>query len=207
MTGTRQTDPMQWVHMVPELAFLADSSPVIGKPEQSNPFVCEQHSGVWTPVFGKPFLENEETASFYGRMALEMAFLLNGLPAQDVKKYLNCIWVACARSAARWWKASGGAVENCPEVWVEALAADRLPEMEWLQKLCQQQLSSVLLSANDQQVFPFKQKMIMIFANGCSALGPILGLLMCLWQKVGMKDSALTHKPIRIVTVAPIVLP
>ncbi|AOW48762.1 GMP reductase [Acetobacter ascendens] len=175
MTGTRQTDPMQWVHMVPELAFLADSSPVIGKAEQSNPFVCEQHSGVWTPVFGKPFLENEETASFYGRMALEMAFLLNGLPAQDVKKYLNCIWVACARSAARWWKASGGAVESCPEVWVEALAADRLPEMEWLQKLCQQQLSSVLLSANDQQVFSVQTENDNDFCQWVQRAWPYLG--------------------------------
>ena len=175
MTGTRQTDPMQWVHMVPELAFLANSSPVIGKPEQSNPFVCEQHNGIWTPVFGKPFLENEEAVSFYGRMALEMAFLLNGLPAHDVKKYLNRIWVACARSAARWWKASGGAIEKYPETWVEMLAADRLPDMEWLQRVCQQHLSSALPSVNDPQGFAGQTENDDDFCQWVQRVWPYLG--------------------------------
>lgn len=175
MTGTRQTDPMQWVHMVPELAFLAASSPVIGKPEQSKPFVCEQHNGAWTPVFGKLFLENKEQISFYGRMALELAFLLNSLPAHDVKKYLNRIWVACARSAARWWKVFGGAVENCPERWVEALAADRLPDMEWLQQVCQQQLSSVFQVGNDPQVFSGQTENVNDFCQWVQRVWPYLG--------------------------------
>ncbi|MFS8366461.1 GMP reductase [Acetobacter oryzifermentans] len=175
MTGTRQTDPMQWVHMVPELAFLAASSPVIGKPEQSKPFVCEQHNGAWTPVFGKLFLENKEQISFYGRMALELAFLLNSLPAHDVKKYLNRIWVACARSAARWWKIFGGAVENCPERWVETLAADRLPDMEWLQQVCQQQLSSVFQVGNDPQVFSGQTENVNDFCQWVQRVWPYLG--------------------------------
>ncbi len=175
MTGTRQTDPMQWVHMVPELAFLADSSPLIGKPEQSNPFVCEKHNGVWTPVFGKPFLKNKKVTSFYGRMALEMAFLLNSLPAHDVKKYLNRIWVACARSAARWWKTFGGAVKSNSEAWVEALAADRLPDMEWLQKISQQQLSSVFSAANGQQVFSVQTENDNDFCQWVQRVWPYLG--------------------------------
>ena len=152
MTGTRQTDPMQWVHMVPELAFLADSSFVIGKAEQSDPFVCEKRNGVWGPVFGEAFLDNKETACFYARMALEMVFLLNSLSAHNVKEYLNRIWVACARSAARKWKASGGAVKSNPETWIEVLAAETLPDMEWLQKVCRQQVSSVFPAINGPHV-------------------------------------------------------
>lgn len=145
MTGTSLTDPVQWVHMVPELEFLADSSPVVGKPDQSFPFVLQNIKGLWTAVFGKPVLESSAVASFYARMALEMAFLLNGLSAPVSEKDLRRIWVAGARSAARCWKASATNMEISPETWVEAVAADIVPDQKWLWNTCEQQVFSIFL--------------------------------------------------------------